>query len=104
MAIADTIKAISMFRIPELKQKILGVVENMSYFQPIDAAKKYFIFGEKGGERMAEKQGLPFLGSIPIKEASVPEEILHPHYEQIAGTITQQISIYNNEKMAFSPS
>lgn len=104
MAIADTIKAISMFRIPELQQKILGVVENMSYFQPVDSDNKYFIFGEKGGERMAEKQGLTFLGSIPIKEALAPDEILNPNYEQIAGTITQQISIYNNEKMIISPS
>ena len=33
---------------------ILGIIENMSYFTPVDATdKKYYIFGEGGGKKIA---------------------------------------------------
>ena len=46
---------------------VLGVVENMSYFTPPDLPdRKYYIFGEGGGKRIAEELGIDFLGEIPI--------------------------------------
>lgn len=45
--------------------KLLGVIENMSYF--IDAnGNKIAIFGEGGGKRLAEELSAPLLGNIPI--------------------------------------
>jgi len=47
------------------KIKILGLVENMSFFKGSDG-KKYNIFGEDGVERTAKEFGKKFLGKIPI--------------------------------------
>jgi ATP-binding protein involved in chromosome partitioning len=66
VAIADVSKAVSMFR--KVNVPILGVVENMSYYELPDGTKDY-IFGHKGGEIFARTQGLAFLGSIPIDRA-----------------------------------
>jgi ATP-binding protein involved in chromosome partitioning len=98
VAVADTIKAISMFRQPELKKPILGVVENMAYFKPQNATQKYHIFGKDGGKMMAENQNLNFLGEIPLKEVTESDEILKSNYIQLVANVTQQISIVNNSK------
>ena len=66
VAIADVSKAVSMFR--KVNVPILGVVENMSYYELPDGTKHY-IFGHHGGEIFARTQGLTFLGSIPIDRA-----------------------------------
>ena len=66
VAIADVSKAVSMFR--KVNVPILGVVENMSYYELPDGTKDY-IFGHHGGEIFARTQGLAFLGSIPIDRA-----------------------------------
>lgn len=46
--------------------KILGVVENMSYFQS-PQGEKIHIFGKGGGKELAQKLGVPLLGEIPIE-------------------------------------
>jgi len=69
VAIADVKKSIAMFQMPQLKVPIIGMVENMAYFVPNDAPdKKYFIFGEKGGEKLADELDLPLLAQIPLQE------------------------------------
>jgi len=62
----DAVRAARMFQ--QLKIDILGVVENMSFFIG-DDGKEYDIFGRGGAEIMAQRMGLPFLGSIPINTA-----------------------------------
>ncbi len=67
VALADARKAIAMFRQDQVNVPILGLVENMSYFIPAELPEnKYYIFGEKGGEKMAEEFNVAFLGSIPL--------------------------------------
>jgi len=66
VAIADVSKAVSMFR--KVNVPLLGLVENMSYYELPDGTKDY-IFGHHGGEIFARTQGLAFLGSIPIDRA-----------------------------------
>ena len=51
---------------------LLGVVENMSYFETSDK-NKYQIFGKGGGDKLAEKFGIPLLSKVPISETSVEE-------------------------------
>jgi len=63
VALADVSKAVSMFR--KVQVPILGLVENMSYYELPDGAKDY-IFGKAGGEKFAKAQCIPFLGAIPI--------------------------------------
>jgi len=49
-----------------LKLPIIGVVENMSGFVCPHCNKKIEIFSSGGGKKMAQEEGVPFLGSIPI--------------------------------------
>ena len=51
---------------------LLGVVENMSYFESGDG-NKYNIFGKGGGDELSQKFGIPLLSKIPISEDSVGE-------------------------------
>ncbi|MFB1003282.1 MAG: Mrp/NBP35 family ATP-binding protein [Bacteroidia bacterium] len=62
VAVADTRKAIDMFTNPHLKQNILGVVENMSYFQPEKDGTKYYLFGRDGGVKLCEEFNIDLLG------------------------------------------
>ncbi|MFK7807987.1 MAG: Mrp/NBP35 family ATP-binding protein [Saprospiraceae bacterium] len=67
VAVADAIKAMSMFMLPNINVPILGVVENMSWFTPAELPdNKYRIFGEGGGEQLAKKANAPLLGQIPL--------------------------------------
>jgi ATP-binding protein involved in chromosome partitioning len=59
----DAVRAAAMFK--TLGVKVLGVVENMSYFVG-DDGKEYDLFGRGGAEHMAQQIGVPFLGSVPI--------------------------------------
>ena len=67
MALTDARRAIDMFSLDAIAKPILGVVENMSYFIPEDAPdKKYHIFGQGGGQKLAQEYALNFLGEIPL--------------------------------------
>ena len=64
VALLDVRKAIGMFQ--RLNVPLLGVVENMSYFVAPDTGKRYDIFGEGGGRRLAGEYGIPLLAQIPL--------------------------------------
>jgi ATP-binding protein involved in chromosome partitioning len=67
VAAADARKAIMMFKQPQINVPILGIVENMAYFTPLELPdNKYYIFGKGGARQMAEQFELPFLGEIPL--------------------------------------
>ncbi|MBL0016609.1 MAG: Mrp/NBP35 family ATP-binding protein [Bacteroidetes bacterium] len=69
VAFADARKGAEMFRTPQVNVPLLGIVENMAFFVPEDLPdKKYFIFGQDGGARLAETLGIPLLGQIPLVE------------------------------------
>jgi len=63
---SDTRKGIEMIK--RLELPILGLVENMSFFQPSDSKKKYFIFGKGGGQNLAKEYRLELLSEIPLLE------------------------------------
>jgi ATP-binding protein involved in chromosome partitioning len=67
VALLDVRKAIGMFQ--RLNVPILGVVENMSYFVAPDTGARYAIFGEGGGQRVADEYGVPLLARIPLDPA-----------------------------------
>ena len=64
VALLDVRKAIGMFQ--KLNVPILGIVENMSYFQAPDTGTRYAIFGEGGGRRIADEYGVPLLAQMPL--------------------------------------
>jgi len=63
IALSDVRRGINMF--DKLKVPILGLVDNMSFFET-DEGKKYNIFGEDGVEKVAKDYKKKFLGKIPI--------------------------------------
>ena len=64
IALQDVVRGIKMFD-KLLGVKIIGLVDNMSYFIG-DDKKKYSIFGESGVKRTAEQFNKKFLGEIPL--------------------------------------
>ncbi len=105
VSLIDAEKGVKMFQ--QVKVPVLGVVENMSYFIPPDAPdKKYFIFKQGGGKKLAEQFDAPFLGEIPIEgevveggDSGMPVTLSHPDsaaskaYKALAGQVAAQISI-----------
>ena len=70
VALADVEKGVNMFRNESVNKPIFGLVENMAWFTPAEHPdEKYYIFGQGGGQRMADKYGIPLLGQIPIVQS-----------------------------------
>lgn len=63
VSLEDASRGIEMFN--KLKIPIAGVVENMGSMQLPDGTT-LDVFGEGGGETMANVYGLPFIGRIPL--------------------------------------
>lgn len=64
VALHDVRKGMAMFQ--KVNVPLLGIIENMSYFVCGHCGERTEIFSHGGGERAAEKLGVPFLGRIPI--------------------------------------
>jgi ATP-binding protein involved in chromosome partitioning len=78
----DARRGLEMFRTMEVP--IYGVIENMSFLELPDGSK-LDIFGQGGGQALAEETGTPFLGSIPIDplvresgDSGAPVVVSHP--------------------------
>jgi len=89
VALLDVRKALAMFR--KLNVPILGLVENMSCFIAPDTGAKYAIFGEGGGDKVAEEFGVPLLAQIPLEidtrkggDAGIPIVVGQPASAQAA--------------------
>ena len=65
LALLDVKRGIQMF--DKTGVKILGLIDNMSYFKG-DDGKKYKIFGDSGVERTAKEFNKEFLGYVPINQ------------------------------------
>jgi len=64
VALLDARKALRAFE--TLKTPVLGLIENMSTFICPQCGHEEHIFGDGGVRREAQKQGLPFLGELPL--------------------------------------
>src|SRR5438128_4271796 len=64
VAIADVRRALRMFE--TVAVPVLGIVENMSYFLAPDTGTRYNIFGQGGGQRLADEYGIPLLAQLPL--------------------------------------
>ncbi len=94
ISVADARKAINMYQNPQLKQEILGVVENMSYFSPEGSDDKYFLFGQDGGNQLASENNLPVLAHIPIAEKG-KESSIAENYIQMSNEVARHLAILN---------
>jgi ATP-binding protein involved in chromosome partitioning len=64
IALLDAKKGLQMFN--KVETPILGIIENMSYFLCPHCGERSEIFGYGGGQRMAGRYEVPFLGEIPL--------------------------------------
>jgi ATP-binding protein involved in chromosome partitioning len=108
VALADARKAVSMFSMGQIKVPVLGVVENMSWFTPKELPNnKYFIFGENGGQKLADECGLPLLAQLPLVQGirqggdeghpavMQADEWISAPFDALAATVAQQVAIRN---------
>jgi ATP-binding protein involved in chromosome partitioning len=104
VSLADVRRAVSMFE--QVKIPILGVIENMSYFVAPDTGTRYNIFGEGGGQKLADESGIRFFGQIPLGlevreggDKGVPVVVCAPDSPQaaammsVAEEVAREISI-----------
>jgi ATP-binding protein involved in chromosome partitioning len=64
VSVGDALRGAKMFE--RVHVPVLGVVENMSWFECPHCGKPSALFGSGGGERLATSLGLPLLGQIPL--------------------------------------
>jgi ATP-binding protein involved in chromosome partitioning len=104
VAVADVRRALRMFETVAIP--VLGVVENMSYFVAPDTGVHYNIFGKGGGQALAERYHVPFLGAVPLGidvreggDNGVPVVVSNPESPQarairkVSEEVARQISI-----------
>jgi len=104
VALADVRRALRMFETVHVP--VLGVVENMSYFIAPDTGVRYNIFGEGGGQKLADQYDVPFLGSVPLGievreggDKGVPVVVSHPDspqsraFRSVAEEVARRVSI-----------
>jgi ATP-binding protein involved in chromosome partitioning len=102
LSLIDARRGLAMFK--KVNVPVLGIVENMSYFQCPECGTRSDIFGHGGARHEAERLGVPFLGEIPLhmsirsnSDAGTPvveSEPNGPHaaiYREIGGRIRDQL-------------
>ncbi|TDM40698.1 chromosome partitioning protein ParA [Macrococcoides goetzii] len=58
--------------------EILGVVENMSYFESKMTGEKEYVFGKGGGEKLASELNTELIGQLPLAQPDWTEEAFAP--------------------------
>ncbi|GAF66249.1 putative ATPase [Bacillus sp. TS-2] len=58
--------------------EILGIVENMAYFESELTGEKEYVFGKGGGDRLSEELKTEILGRIPLGQPKIDEEEFAP--------------------------
>jgi len=105
LSLIDARKGLAMFE--KVGVPVLGIVENMSFFTPPDLPdRKYYIFGEGGGRRVAEELHLDFLCELPIDTnvvaggdagkpivATHPEALISQSFRELAGTVARKLVV-----------
>ncbi|WP_295849298.1 iron-sulfur cluster carrier protein ApbC [Tardiphaga sp.] len=64
LALIDARRGLAMFS--KVNVPVLGIIENMSYFQCPECGTRSDIFGHGGARHEAERLGVPFLGEVPL--------------------------------------
>lgn len=104
VSVSDVRKAVAMFR--QLNIPVLGVIENMSWFECPHCHERTEIFGRGGGQKMATDLMIPFLGAVPIDTrvreggddgqpivVAAPDAPAARAFIDLAGKVAAQVSI-----------
>ncbi|HET8711409.1 MAG TPA: iron-sulfur cluster carrier protein ApbC [Spongiibacteraceae bacterium] len=103
IALLDAKKGVEMFQ--KVDVPVLGIVENMAVHICTNCGHTDHLFGEGGGERMAQEYGVPLLGSLPLARsireqadggnptvAAEPDGAVAKIYREIARGVIAQIA------------
>ena len=106
VSISDCRKGIEMIK--KLSIPILGLIENMSWFQPNDSEKKYFLFGEDGGKDLAAEYKIDLLAQLPLIEKEGKKELheldqIKTSFEILTGKIIELIKEIKSKKVDSIP-
>ena len=98
LALIDARRGLAMFT--KVNVPVLGIIENMSYFQCPECGTRSDIFGHGGARHEAERLGVPFLGEVPLhmsiramSDAGTPVVVSEPNgpHAAIYRSIGQQV-------------
>ena len=88
-------KAVNMAK--KMEAPIMGLVENMSYFQCPGCGEKIEIFGQSNGSKLAAQLDIPYLGGVPLdpeiarlSDQGRIEEYSSPVFENITAELRQK--------------
>jgi len=111
VALADVRRAVKMLE--KTKVPILGIVENMAYFEAPDTGKRYYIFGGGDDKSAFDQFGSEVLAEIPLETAtresgdngkpiliSEPESAQSQRFRELAKRIMAKQDKMNAEKSA----
>jgi ATP-binding protein involved in chromosome partitioning len=84
------------------EHEVIGVIENMSFFESKTTGEKEYVFGKGGGEKLAEELRTEVLGQLPLQQPDWNEEDFAPSiyaadhrlgriYEDIAKKVIEKI-------------
>ena len=103
LALIDARRGIAMFK--RVNVPVLGIVENMSYFECPQCGTRSDIFGHGGARHEAERLGVPFLGEVPLhmtirekSDSGLPVVATEPDgthariYRDIAAAVRDQLA------------
>ena len=95
MIVTKAVRMAEMMNIP-----ILGIVENMSWFQCDKCGEKHYIYGKSSLEEVADKFGLKILARLPIRpdiaasvDAGKVEEVELPEMEAAAEQVAKALPV-----------
>jgi len=104
IATLDARKALAMFQ--KVEVPVLGIVENMAMHVCSSCGHVEHLFGQGGGQRMAERYGVPLLGSLPLDVAirehgdagrpvavAAPESPVAQAYRSVARALVEQLAL-----------
>jgi ATP-binding protein involved in chromosome partitioning len=114
IALLDARKGLKMFE--KVEVPVLGIVENMSIHICSQCGHEEHIFGEGGGQRMAEQYNVDFLGGLPLDkrireetDAGRPTVVAEPEsriamiYREIARRTAAKLSLKSKDYAARFP-
>jgi len=111
VSLADSRRAVRMYQ--KLKIPVLGLVENMSFYECTNCHHHADIFGHGGGEQVASQLAIPFLGRLPLyqpirvgSDRGIPLVIAEPDsagtraFLDVAETTVSQLAISAHQAIA----
>jgi len=108
VSMQDVRKALAMF--DKVRIPLLGIVENMSYFEVPGTSDRHYLFGQDGGKTLAAKYRTQLLAQIPIVQKvreggdlgrpiviAEPSSPIAQQFRALARSVAQQVSIQQSQ-------